>query len=121
MAPPKHRLSDVSVAGHRTKMPRQSQNDDAESEAPPEDCFTIEVKLRSTSKAERNDPKPPEYYRDLIKKFRDEDQNHTKGNVPSDGASPAASAGGSDAKLSEAADLHLLVHANLLWRLSLLE
>jgi len=102
MAPRKHRLSNVSEAGHRTKMPRQSQNEDA-----PQDCFAIEVKLRSTSKAERNDPKPPEYYQDLINKFRDEYQNDPKGEVPSDSAPPAASAGGSGAKSSEVADLDL--------------
>jgi hypothetical protein len=119
MAPPKRRLSNVSEAGDRTKMPRQSQNEDAASEAPPEDSFNIEVKLRSTSKAERNDPKPPEYYLDSIKNFLDEYQSQRKENVPFDGA-PPASAGESGAKLSEVSDLHLLVHANLSWRLSLL-
>jgi hypothetical protein len=102
MAPRKHRLSNVSEAGHRTKMPRQSQNQDA-----PQDCFTIEVKLRSTSKAERNDPKPPEYYQDLINEFRDKYQNDPKGEVPSDSGPPATSAGGSGAKSSDVADLDL--------------
>ena len=40
---------------------------------PPDDCFEVELKLRSTSKAERNDPKPPEYYRKL---FRPESSQH---------------------------------------------
>lgn len=102
MAPRKRRLSNVSEAGHRTKMPRQSQNEDA-----PPDCFAIEVKLRSTSKAERNDPKPPEYYQDLINKFRDKYKNDSKGELPADSAPPAASAGGSGAKSSEIADLDL--------------
>ena len=120
MAPRKRPLSNsVSEAGDRTKLLKHSQNEDAASEVPPEDCITIEVKLHSTSKAECNDPKPPEYYRDLIKKAEDEYQSHTKGNVRSDGAPTADSAGENGAKLSEVADLHLLVHANLLWRLAL--
>jgi hypothetical protein len=100
-------------------MLRQSQNEDAASEAPPEDCFTIEVKLRSTSKAERNDPKMPDYYRNLFKNFVEKHQSHTEGSSPSDSAPPTASPGGSGARPSEVADLHLLVHANLSWRLSL--
>jgi hypothetical protein len=106
MAPQKHRLSNLPEAEHRTKMPRQPQNEDT-----PQDCFAIEVKLRSTSKAERNDPKPPQYYQDsdqdLIKDFNDFCQNNLKGKEPSDSAPPADSAGGSGAKLSEVADLDM--------------
>jgi hypothetical protein len=118
MAPPKRRLSSESESGNRTKISRQSQNMDDASRATLEDYFNVEVTLRSTSKAERNDPKPPEYYEELFKTLQDELRSRRTERMPVNDIPPATLAVGNDAPPNETTDSYLLVPANLSWKLS---
>lgn len=60
----KRRHSDSDDSGSvSVKVPRTAGSDSQCLESSPADeCFQVEVKLRSTSKGARNDPKSPGYY-----------------------------------------------------------
>ena len=59
----KYSGSDEDVREH--KLAKASDCGRSSELLPPDDYFRVTVELRSTSKAEKNDPKPPEYYEKL--------------------------------------------------------
>lgn len=62
MAKPKRRASDSGDNDRQSKITKAPHAENTGLEQVPSECFQVEVKLRSTSKAERNDPKPPGYW-----------------------------------------------------------
>jgi hypothetical protein len=107
MASQKRPLSSASESEARTKVPKLSLNEDSVAQA--EDGFTIEVKLRSTSKAAANDPRP----RMSLKEAMEEIKKKIEKDMPSGGALPAASTVGSGDKPTEVEALKPSVQANL--------
>jgi hypothetical protein len=71
MAKPKRRASDSGDNDRQSKITKASQPKDTDLEqAPSEECFQVEVKLHSTSKAEFHDPKPPGYWEERYRALR---------------------------------------------------